>query len=68
MSIIADNSIDADSLSTAVFALGLDDGMKLIEEIDNADAVFVTKDSEVYISSGLKENFKLTDSNFELVE
>jgi len=68
VSIIADSSIDADSLSTAVFALGLDDGMKLIEEINNADAVFVTKDSEVYISSGLKENFKLTDSNFKLVE
>ncbi|WP_432663776.1 FAD:protein FMN transferase [Wukongibacter baidiensis] len=68
VSIIADSSIDADSLSTAVFALGLEEGMKFIEEIDTADAVFVTKDSEVYVTSGLKEKFELTDSNFKLVE
>lgn len=67
VSIIADSSIDADSLSTAVFALGLKEGMKLIEGLDNAEAVFVTKDSEVYITSGLKDDFELTDTNFKLV-
>ncbi|WP_432408456.1 FAD:protein FMN transferase [Wukongibacter sp. M2B1] len=68
VSIIAESSIDADSLSTATFALGLEEGMKLIEGLDNAEAVFVTKDSEIYISSGIKDKFKLTDSSFKLVE
>lgn len=68
VSIIADSSIDADSLSTAVFAMGIDEGMKLIESLENADAVFVTKDSEVYITSGLKASFKLTDLDFKLME
>lgn len=68
ISIIAGSSIDADSLSTAAFALGLDKGIELIEKIDNVDAVFVTEDSEAYITSGLKDNFKLTDTNFELIQ
>ncbi len=68
VSIIADSSIEADSLSTAVFAMGIDEGMNLIESLDNAEAVFVTKDSQVYITSGLKDSFKLTDLNFKLVE
>lgn len=68
VSIIADSSIDADSLSTAAFALGIDEGMKLIETLDDTEAVFVTKDSEVHITSGLKDSFKLTDSSFKLME
>lgn len=67
ISIIASSSIDADSLSTSAFALGLDKGIDLIERLDNVDAVFVTEDSEVYITSGLEENFKLTDSQFKLI-
>lgn len=68
VSIIADSSIDADALSTSVFSLGLDKGMVLIESLENVEAVFVTKESKVYISSGLEDNFKLTDKNFKLIE
>lgn len=67
VSIIADKSIDADSLSTSTFALGREEGMKLIEKLDNVEAVFVTVNSEVYITSGLKDNFELTDSSFKLM-
>lgn len=67
ISIIADSSIDADSLSTSAFALGLDKGIDLIESLDNVEAVFITEDSKVYITSGLKNKFELEDSNFELI-
>ena len=30
------------------------------------EAVFITKDKEVYISSGLKDSFTLTDRNFTM--
>lgn len=52
VTIIAENSADADALSTACFALGIDEGMKLIESLDNTEAVFVTKDLECIASSG----------------
>ena len=68
VSIIANSSIDADSLSTSVFSLGLDEGMKVIEDLEYAEAVFITKNSEVFVTSGLAENFTLTDSSFELMK
>lgn len=65
VSIIADKSIDADGLSTSVFSLDVDEGSKLIETLEGVDAIFVTKNKEIYITSGLEGNFKITDENFE---
>ena len=66
VSIITQESAAGDALSTAVFALGLEKGMALVEKTDGVEAVFITKDKEVYISSGLKDSFTLTDRNFKM--
>lgn len=66
VSIICDNSMNADGLSTTAFSLGLDKGLKLIESTKNTEAIFVTKNHDVYISSGLKNNFKITNPKFIL--
>lgn len=68
VSIVADKSIDADGLSTSTFALGLKDGSKLIESLDGVDAIFITNDNNVYITSGLKDNFEISDQNFKLMK
>ncbi|HHX22603.1 MAG TPA: FAD:protein FMN transferase, partial [Thermoanaerobacterales bacterium] len=69
ITIISDSSIDADALSTSVFALGLVEGMKFIEEKKGVDAVFVTSDYMVYTTSGIeKYNFEITDEQFTFVE
>lgn len=67
VSIIADKSIDGDGLSTTVFSLGLEKGLALIESLDTVDAIFITSNSEIYMSSGLKDNFTLTNSEFKIV-
>lgn len=66
VSIVADKSIDADALSTLIFTKGLDEGLKLVEDLENVDAVFVTNEHEVYITEGLKESFKLINESFKL--
>lgn len=66
VSIVTRESAAGDALSTAVFALGLEKGMALVEKIDGAEAICITKDKEVYISSGLKDCFTLTDRNFTM--
>ena len=53
VSIITDESVDGDGLSTTCFALGLDDGMALVESLDNTEAVFITDDYELHFSSGM---------------
>ncbi len=62
--IITESGIDADALSTSLYLIGLGEGMKLIESIDGVEAIFVTKDKEIYTTSGLKDNFEFTNEEF----
>ena len=66
VTIVTMESAAGDALSTAVFALGLEKGMALVEKTDGAEAICITKDKEIYISSGLKDRFTLTDRNFTM--
>lgn len=67
VSIISPDSIDGDALSTLIFAQGLEKGLALIESMDQIDAIFVTNDSKIYLSSGIKENFKLVDDTYTVM-
>lgn len=66
VTIISDNSMNCDALSTTAFSLGLEKGLKLIEETPNTEAIFITKDKQIYTTPGLKDSFKLTDSSFTI--
>ena len=44
----------ADGLSTGVFILGPERGMALVERLPDVEAVIVTADNQVRISSGLQ--------------
>ncbi|WP_067841242.1 FAD:protein FMN transferase [Amphibacillus sediminis] len=68
VTIISDYSIDGDALSTVVFAKGLEAGKTFIESLDDVEAVFVTRDQEIILSSGLVDTFELVNDNFKLVD
>jgi thiamine biosynthesis lipoprotein len=67
VTIITNKSVDGDGLSK-VFALGVKKGIEFIEKMNNVDAIFITKDNKIFITKGIKDNFKLTDTNFEILE
>lgn len=67
VSIITDKSIDADGLSTSTFLLGVEKGMALIESLENTEAIFITTDKKVYLSSGLKNNFILVNKEYTVM-
>ena len=48
VTIISNQSVDGDGLSTTCFALGLEEGTKLIESLDNIQAIFVTEDYSLH--------------------
>lgn len=54
VTIVADRSVDADALSTTVFALGLEAGMALLDSLDNAWGLFITADMELVPSQGFE--------------
>jgi thiamine biosynthesis lipoprotein len=62
--IISDKSMDGDGLSTGVYIMGIDKAMNLIEAIKGIDAIFITEDKKVYVTSGVKDNFKLFNNEF----
>ncbi|ONI46124.1 hypothetical protein AN641_02340 [Candidatus Epulonipiscioides gigas] len=66
VSIIGRNSLDCDCLSTAIFAMGLKDGLEFVENLYGIEAIFVTKDKKVYITSGV--NLKLTNHDYEICD
>lgn len=55
VTIITDSSLTADALSTTCFLLGYDRGMKLIDQLDNVDAVFITDDNEIHYSRNFQK-------------
>lgn len=66
VTIITEKSIEADALSTLVFALGLDKGLQFAEERRGVEAILVTDDNGVYTTSGVSEFFELTNEDYEL--
>ena len=53
VTIITDSSANADALSTTCFSLGLEEGLKLIESLENTEAIFITDDYKIHTTSGV---------------
>jgi len=66
--IITDQSMHADAMSTSVFLLGLEKGMAFVEATEHTEAIFVTGEHKVYVTSGLRDRFKLTSEAYEFAE
>ena len=47
VTIISDNSVDGDALSTTCYALGYKEASKLIKQLDNVKAIFITSDYQL---------------------
>ncbi|MCM1145214.1 MAG: FAD:protein FMN transferase [Blautia sp.] len=53
VTILSDSSMIGDALSTSCFVLGLEEGMALIESLEEVEAVFITEDFVLHYSSGI---------------
>lgn len=61
VSIISDKSIDGDGLSTTCFVLGEEEGMKLINSLEDIQAIFIDNDGKMYFSDGIGSDIVYTD-------
>lgn len=65
ITIMSPNATDADALSTGVFLMGLEEGMKYIESLpEKVDAFFITDDNKIYATSGIRDRLQLTDPTY----
>jgi len=64
VTIIADDSMDADALSTSIFVSGYENGISILKNYGEAQAVFVFDDNSVIVTSGF--DFLLTDKRYSM--
>ncbi len=50
--VIANTAMDADALATAIFVLGGDEGVEMIEGLDGVECLMITADKRIIRSSG----------------
>lgn len=58
VTVIADSSADADALSTSCYILGAEKAVELIDSLPYAEAVIVTDDGDIILSSGADEFYE----------
>jgi thiamine biosynthesis lipoprotein len=55
VTIIADSCMEADALATSVFVMGPDDGMEMVESLEDVEALIMDSNRKISKSSGLLE-------------
>ncbi len=66
VTILSKKSVDGDVLSTAVFIMGLEEGIRFIEGMEGIEAVLVTKDKKMYATSGAMDRVEILDPEYQL--
>jgi len=66
VTVISNFSLEGDLLSTTLFLMGREKGLKYAESRDDIEVIYVTKNYDVFISSGLKDIFTIINSKYKL--
>ncbi|WP_099204760.1 FAD:protein FMN transferase [Scatolibacter rhodanostii] len=66
VTVTAESGVLSQALAQACFVLGYESSLPLLQDY-NAEAVFVTEAKEVYITSGLKNQFKHINQEYQLI-
>ena len=66
LTVISDESIDGDALSTGLFNLGLEKAFQKASEL-SVDLIVVTKDNKIYITPYLSDKITVFDENYQLI-
>ncbi len=69
VTIVTDESLYADALSTTLYSLGLKEGLALIDSLDGVEAIFIDTANNIYLSKGFEEGlypYSISDSQFKM--
>lgn len=68
VTLITNVSIDADAMTKNIFYKGIEKGPEYVKTIPGVEAIFVTKNKEVYVTEGIKNNVKIINTEFKLLD
>ncbi len=66
VTIVTENSAYADALSTGVFLMGIEEGLKFVEDLHNVEAIFISTDKKIYLTTGVKDAFSYSGEGYEI--
>jgi thiamine biosynthesis lipoprotein len=66
VSIVTENSLAADALSTILFVSGIEEGHEILRSIPHSEAILVTSDLQIYVTKGLRTRFQ-ADEGIEVI-
>ncbi len=66
VTIISPYSVDGDALSTTLLAMGLERGIELVKRIDHIEAVFITTEGDIFITSDAARIFEPTHEELSM--
>jgi len=61
VTVLSKRSTEADAISTAAFAMGLERGVNLIYRSECVGAIFLTTSNEIYTTKGVKQHLRLLE-------
>lgn len=68
VTIVTESGLVADTLSTSLFILGVDDGLKLANSLEGVNTIIVTEDKGVYFSEGFRDLVSDIHSDYHIIE
>lgn len=64
--VIAEQSIDADALSTCLFVMGKDKGLDFLKEVQGSKGLCIDENRHIYISSDIEDLMDVTSEEYRL--
>ena len=64
VTIITGKSIQADALSTTTFLLGSQKGLIMVEQMEDVEAVFISRNRVITATSGVRDSIKILDGKY----
>jgi len=66
VTVLSEQSVDGDALSTIVFALGIDEGLRLVHSLNGIEAALIDTDGNILITPGAASIFESSVPNLQI--
>ncbi len=67
VTILTDDSTEADALATALYVMGAEKGLPFVRDRDDIEAAFVTQEKEVYMTAGMESALNVSHEDYEVL-